>query len=105
MTQETLKRLHHFNHRPENWGLKDYAPGTKRKADDQWGGGHARRLLELAFTISFTCLLRVDEVLKIQSHDLILTDGGRKLRLTLPFRKTSQFGGASNCVLKETLWY
>jgi hypothetical protein len=97
MTQETLERLYHFNHRPENWSLKDYTPGTKKKADDHWGGGRARRLLELAFTIAFSCLLRVDEVLKIQSHDIISL-GERKLQLTLPFRKTSQFGGASDCV-------
>jgi hypothetical protein len=92
-----MEDLYHFNHRPENWNIKDYAPGTKKKADDQWGGGRARRLLGLAYIIAFNCLLRVDEVLKIQCQDLVLIPGN-KLRLTLPFRKTNQFGGASNCV-------
>lgn len=94
MTQETLKSLYDFNQKQENWVVKDYMPGMKKKASDQWGGGRARRLLGLAFTIAFSCLLRVDEVLKIQSHDIIRLDDHR-LQLTLPFRKTSQFGGAS----------
>jgi hypothetical protein len=56
----------------------------KKKASNQWGGGHAQWLLGLAFTIAFSCLLRVDEVLKIQSHDFIWLDNHR-LQLTLPF--------------------
>ena len=109
MTQETLNRLYHFNHRQENWDIKDYTPGTKKKASDQsqpeWGGGRARWLLQLAFAIAYTCLLRVDEVLKIQSHDLILLSE-RKLQLTLPFRKTDQYGGMSNCDQpNEMPWY
>ncbi|KAH9012933.1 hypothetical protein EDB85DRAFT_2221837 [Lactarius pseudohatsudake] len=92
MTQDTLKKLYDFNRRPENWDLKDYTPGTKKKDGDQWGGPRARRLLQLAFTLAFSCLLRVDEVLKIQSHDFVLLDP-HTLVLTLPFRKTSQFGG------------
>ena len=75
--------------------MKSYTPGTKNKAADQWGGGRARRLLQVAYTIAFTCLLRVDEVLKIQCQDIILLDDDR-MQLTLRFRKTSQFGGASN---------
>ncbi|KAH9032486.1 hypothetical protein EDB85DRAFT_1865142 [Lactarius pseudohatsudake] len=95
ITADTLKKLYDFNRRPENWDLKDYTPGTKKKDGDQWGGPRARRLLQLAFTLAFSCLLRVDEVLKIQSHDFVLLDA-HTLVLTLPFRKTSQFGGESN---------
>jgi hypothetical protein len=94
MTQETLKKLYKFNLKPENWTLKPYTPGTKHKAGDQWGGPRARRLLVLAYTLAFSCLLRADEVLKIQSHDLTLLDPDR-LELKLPFRKTSQFGCVS----------
>jgi hypothetical protein len=95
MSQGILEQMYTFNHRPENWDLKGYTPGTKNKADDEWGGPRARRLLELAYTLAFNCLLRVDEVLKIQSQDLVLlTD--KKLELTLPFRKTNQFGGVFN---------
>ena len=91
--------LYIFNHQPENWVVKKYSPGTKDKSGDQWGGARARRLLELAYTLSFLCLLRVDEVLKIQSQDLILLpsteDTPPRLQLTLPFRKTDQHGGMS----------
>lgn len=95
MTQETLRKLHEFNHKPVNWDLKDYAAGTKKEAGNQWAGGRARRLLQLAYTVAFSCLLRADEVLKILSHDFILLDDN-KLQLTLPFRKTNQYGGESN---------
>ena len=95
MLQETLKRLYIFNHLPENWDLKKYSPGTKDKASDQWGGARGRRLLALAYTLAFLCLLRVDEVLKIQSQDLIVLSP-TMLQLTLPFRKTDQVGGVSN---------
>jgi hypothetical protein len=94
LRQETLEKLYVFNRKAENWAVQDYTPGTK-KSPEQWGGGRARRLLQLAYTIAFTCLLRVDEVLKIQSDDFALLSKD-KLRLTLRFRKTSQFGGASN---------
>ncbi|KAH9011180.1 hypothetical protein EDB83DRAFT_2177140, partial [Lactarius deliciosus] len=77
-----------------------YTPGTKKKDGDQWGGPRARRLLQLAFTLAFSCLLRVDEVLKIQSHDFVLLDA-HTLVLTLPFRKTSQFGDIKPFVLHE----
>ena len=102
MAQDTLKSLYDFNLRSQNWDLKDYAPGTKEKAHTQWGGGRARRLLHLAYTVAFTCLLRVDEVLKIQSHDFILL-GDNKLQLTLPFRKTSQYAGVSDLLMAVVL--
>ncbi|KAF9232476.1 hypothetical protein BU15DRAFT_31114, partial [Melanogaster broomeanus] len=55
---------------------------------DDWGGGRARRLLQAAYTIAFLCLLRFDEVLKIQMHDISFFEDG--MILTLPFRKTHQ---------------
>ncbi len=85
MIQETLRRLYIFNHLPENWDLKEYSPGSQNKAGDQWGGACAQRLLGLAYTLAFLCLLRVDEVLKIQSQDLIVLDDPTQLQLTLPF--------------------
>lgn len=59
-----------------------------------WGGARARRLLHAAYTISFICLLRFDEVLRIQCHDIEVVSK-TCIKLTLPFRKTSQFGGTS----------
>ncbi|KAH9021450.1 hypothetical protein EDB85DRAFT_2188783 [Lactarius pseudohatsudake] len=85
-----LPNLYHFNSRVPVRDLR-HSPAKKSKADcNQWVGQNARRLLQLAFTLAFSCLLRVDEVLKIQCHDFIQL-GGDKLQLTLPFRKTSQF--------------
>ncbi|KAG1830945.1 hypothetical protein DFJ58DRAFT_719603 [Suillus subalutaceus] len=44
-------------------------PG-ERLSSHRWGGGRARRLLQAAYTLAFVCMLRFDEVLKIQAHDL-----------------------------------
>ena len=88
--------MHQFNTKPENWDIKDYVPGTRHKEDiaqKQWGLGRARRLLTLAYNLAFTCLLRFDEVLKIQAHDITVNTTNNCLEVRLPFRKTSQFGG------------
>jgi hypothetical protein len=87
--------MHQFNIHPKNWDIKDYVPGTRHTDDiakQQWGHGRARRLLTLAYNLAFTCLLRFDEVLKIQAHDIIVLSE-TCLEVKLPFRKTSQFGG------------
>ena len=63
----------------------------KGKSINTWGGGRARRLLQAAYAFSFLCLLRIDEVLKIEMHHIeFISD--TKIKLTLPFRKTHQFG-------------
>ncbi len=97
--------MYEFNIKPENWIIRDYTAGTCHKDDGtavkQWGLGRAHRLVTLAYNLAFTCLLRFDEVLKIQSHDLILLSEPAHLMVTLPFRKTNQFGGV--CVLKKSL--
>jgi hypothetical protein len=95
--QEILQSLYHLNRQPENWVIKDYAPGKRTQkgtaVNKLWGGGRAHRLLSLAYTLAFTCLLRFDEVLKIQSHDIRLREDNNTLEVSLPFRKTNQFGG------------
>ena len=56
-----------------------------------------RKCLRALYMLSFFTLLRVDEVLEIQSQNIswdMDTDGTPlSLRLTLPFRKTDQSGG------------
>ena len=87
--------MYHFNHQPENWATEEYAPRKRaEKQRDRWGGGRARRLLGAAYTIAFLCLLRFDEVLKIQMHDIKVLAPETSISLTLPFRKTDQHGGA-----------
>jgi hypothetical protein len=99
--------MYQFNTKPENWDIKDYTPGTRHKNDTeekQWGHSRSRRLLNLAYTLAFTCLLRFDEVLKIQAHDITIFQKTHntdvRLEVRLPFRKTSQFGGV--CVIYAT---
>jgi hypothetical protein len=89
-----LKKIYDFNHKPEHWDLKPVEFYRKRKGKNvnTWGGGRARRLLQAAYILSFLCLLRIDEVLKIEMHHVeFISD--TKIKLTLPFRKTHQFGG------------
>jgi hypothetical protein len=54
-------------------------------------------MIQCVYTIAFLCLLRFDEVLKIQAHHLEVIDKGRgEIKLTLPFRKTHKYGGTSH---------
>lgn len=70
-------------------------PKPSRLSNGYWCGPRGRRMLNLVYAFAFTCLLRIDEVLKIQFHDIEekMVDGKAVLQLTLPFRKTDQFGG------------
>ncbi|KAK0194664.1 hypothetical protein F5146DRAFT_1102115 [Armillaria mellea] len=61
---DILQVLYEYNHRPENWDT------SQSSNKDQWCGGNTRRLLQAIYLITFTCLLRIDEVLKIQAHDI-----------------------------------
>jgi hypothetical protein len=94
--QDILKKMYDFNHRSEYRDLKPVGFYRKNKDPHTWGGGRTRRLLMAAYSLAFLCLLQVDEVLKIQMHHIErLTD--EKIKLTLPFRKTHQFG-RKHCV-------
>jgi hypothetical protein len=60
----------------------------------QWAGGRMRRMLQAIYLLAFLCLLRFDEVLKIEIHQLEVVDRAKgHIKLTLPFRKTHQYGG------------
>ncbi|KAG1837856.1 hypothetical protein DFJ58DRAFT_734145 [Suillus subalutaceus] len=95
ITSEILLKLYHYNHLPENWTIRAYQPGERVRGGSgndlsRWGGGRVRRLLSAAYTVAFICMLRFDEVLKIQVHDLRVHD--TQIVLHLPFRKTHQNG-------------
>ncbi|KAG1723372.1 uncharacterized protein EDB91DRAFT_1162558 [Suillus paluster] len=105
ITSEILLKLYHHNRLPENWTVQPYQPGERKPAGgsrtsdslDNWGGGRVRRLLHAAYTVAFLCMLRFDEVLKIQVHDLRVANN--QVVLYLPFRKTHQNGGlCSICI-------
>src|SRR5260221_6376490 len=95
--QETLKPMYELNIKRDIWVTRTSTAGIRDKDDGtavkQWCLGRARHLVTLAYNLAFTCLLRFDEVLKIQSHDLTLLSEPSRLMVTLPFRKTNQFGG------------
>ncbi|KAG2124082.1 DNA breaking-rejoining enzyme [Suillus cothurnatus] len=98
ITSEILFKLHYHNHLPQNWTVQAYQPGRQKPAGglgtsknlECWGGGRVRRLLQAAYTVAFLCMLRFDEVLKIQVHDLCVEKNW--VVLYLPFLKTHQNG-------------
>jgi hypothetical protein len=103
--------MYDFNHQPKVWKVKDYTPGSRKQGPSrlhEWGGGRTRCLLFAIYTIALLCLLRFDKVLKIQAHDLEII-AETCIKLTLPFRKTSQFGGqlflflSDNCIHKDLM--
>ena len=67
--------------------------------DLHWGGARLRMMLQCIYTIAFLCLLRFDEVLRIELKDIEVVDKLKgHIKLTLPFRKTHQYGGLSFCL-------
>lgn len=96
-----MRKIYDFNHQDHIWKIKDYAPGTRKANVHEWGGGRVRRLLFAAYTIAFLCLLRFDEVLKIQAHYIIIISE-TCIEISLPFRKTSQFGGKHYVYFKDS---
>ncbi|KAF9472357.1 hypothetical protein BDN70DRAFT_938255 [Pholiota conissans] len=98
ITWTTLQMLYDYNHQPENWDPKVYDP-SHLSSLNQWGGPLARRELEAIYTIAFLCLLRSDEVLKIQLKHVSFSKDPPTMTLTLPFRKTHQDGGIKPFVL------
>ncbi|TRM67998.1 hypothetical protein BD626DRAFT_564873 [Schizophyllum amplum] len=83
ITSRVMRKLYVLNRRL-------YGPS---QADDL-----RARLLQCAYTLAFICLLRFDEVLRIQMQDLTFhADGSVELRL--PFRKTDKKGNITPFVL------
>ncbi|KAJ3970452.1 DNA breaking-rejoining enzyme [Lentinula raphanica] len=98
-----LEELYYFNKSPEFQQVQAYRPST-HKAPKEPLGIMGRTLLTLGYNIAFCGLLRIDELLKIQFQDLKMWEdpqtGQSKVTLTLPFRKTSQFGD-----IKPFVWW
>jgi len=98
VTQDLLYKLYHYNHQPSKWDIRPYAPSGAAtvtapsqgvvQVDSEamepeslsplhdWGGGRVRRLLQAIYTTAHLCLLRSDEVLKIQVHDMTFCEDG-----------------------------
>lgn len=100
-----LRRLYDFNMSFE----EDPGPDSrKRKAErrENWAGHSIRVMLLLIYIISFLCLLRFDEVLNIRWSwiQMELYKGRHRIKLSLPFRKTHQYGGEL-FFLSSALWF
>ncbi|KAG1745320.1 hypothetical protein EDB19DRAFT_1849392 [Suillus lakei] len=97
MDEPTLKALWVFNCAAER--NEHMRISRKRKAEhpEDWGGFLIRMMLYLLYLVSFLCLLRFDEALRITWSDVTFQGGFRstdfRVRLMLPFRKTHQQGG------------
>ncbi|PPR00572.1 hypothetical protein CVT24_005457 [Panaeolus cyanescens] len=95
-----LERLYDYNF-PIIKRAGNYQPGSRRPEHKsgihEWGGPTARCALQAIYLLAFLCLLRIDEVLKIQA-DQIDVDGD-KITLTLWYRKTHQYGDIKPFVL------
>jgi integrase len=85
-----MEKLYNFNHQAELWEVRNCVPSSRNAGS--WGGPLHHRLIQAIYTISYLCLLRINEVLKIRREHIKFEDNG-KVTLTLPFRKTHQFGG------------
>jgi hypothetical protein len=91
ITSAILKKLHEFNIQAE------MMPGSGTPAD-LWGSTALRRLLHCLYLLSFWCLLRYDEALRICCEDVMTEQHPTqprlfRLRINIPFRKTDQLGG------------
>ena len=94
ITSRDLERLYDINHSFPVYRLGEAPLGPN--GEKNWGGGRLRLMLQCIYTIAFLCLLRFDEVLKIQAHHLeVIDEGLGEIKLTLPFRKTHKHGGLS----------
>ncbi|KAJ3885536.1 DNA breaking-rejoining enzyme [Lentinula edodes] len=103
-TSDLLSKLFHFNNQPQFRDPQPFqstARNTPKNSQD-WASAQARSLLDLGYSLAFCGLLRIDELLKIQIHDIDFKEinGRWKLTLQLPFRKTSQFGA-----IKPFVWW
>ncbi|PBK83564.1 hypothetical protein ARMGADRAFT_1048412 [Armillaria gallica] len=95
--KDTLWRLYEHNHKPENWNNEHLSQGN-------WSGGNTQRLLQAVYLIVFTCLLRIDEVLNLQAHEVDVYDNEDDIgcmSITLPFHKNMPVGGIPPFVLQE----
>ncbi|KAF9442777.1 hypothetical protein P691DRAFT_626746, partial [Macrolepiota fuliginosa MF-IS2] len=93
-----MRQLYEYNTEPSQYSLIYASKHSQQDPaiDGNWAGPILQRLLYLAYTLAFTCLLRIDELLKITMDHVELDDEYdpycKTLKLTLPFWKTNQYG-------------
>lgn len=91
ITEEKIKQLYEENSKATLEALFDRA---NLQQDRSWGGPRKRLMMNLAYALSFLCLLRLDEVLNIRVENFHIHNiATGKLEIVLDFRKTQQAGG------------
>ncbi|KAJ6464719.1 DNA breaking-rejoining enzyme [Mycena vulgaris] len=94
ITEDILRSIYDFNTSDRRSAIQ---PGGGYVLADSWCGPMTRLMIQAASTISFACLLRFDEALRIQLSDIEFLSDKRGnitiVKLMLRSRKTSQFGG------------
>ncbi|KAF8177525.1 hypothetical protein K438DRAFT_1606316, partial [Mycena galopus ATCC 62051] len=89
ITPGILEQLYDFNN---DQGRSDPKPMGSVKSQ-RWDGARARLSTWNAYLFAFNCLLRVDEVLNMQAQDITKdSEDPEAIIVTLPFRKTHQYG-------------
>uniref|UniRef100_A0A0W0EVT3 Uncharacterized protein n=1 Tax=Moniliophthora roreri TaxID=221103 RepID=A0A0W0EVT3_MONRR len=93
ITADMIGKMFDFGRKPENSELKAQTQTHKNDNEDphKWAGLHFCRLLHFIYTISFVCLLRIDEALQIRFKDVEIIDD-HTIKLMLPFHKMNQTG-------------
>ncbi|KAG7094205.1 hypothetical protein E1B28_007812 [Marasmius oreades] len=101
ITADIIRKMYNYNTQEEHWNPSppQFAQSSQPMSSSTQKKTHLsprfRRLLHLAYTIAFLCLLRVDEVLNITFDQINIVqhdDGTIFMNITLPYRKTAQFG-------------
>lgn len=106
MPQDDIQKLYEHNIKPEHYNSAQWTSTGNIKADP---GPIGRRYLNFAYAVAFTCLLRIDEVLRIRHEHITLLPKNKhlqdRLKLVLDFRKTAQFGSTLVHLLREFKLY
>ncbi|KAG6826038.1 hypothetical protein H0H92_001351 [Tricholoma furcatifolium] len=94
ITSDVIRKMYIFNNCDRRNVIKAFTGPVPRgtKSLHNWGGARTRLLLQAVYTLAFMCMLRFDEVLKIQAHHIKIDCEKNIVQLSLPFRKTHQFG-------------
>jgi len=74
-----------------------HSPEVIGERGSDWGNANTRSMLHFLYLVSFWCLLRYDEALNIEFKQIEMdvgSDGITYLKISLPFRKTHQYGSA-----------
>lgn len=93
VTAQDIQAMYEFN--AKAYERYRQLPGSApASSDKEWGRERARRLVHAVITLSFVCLLRIDETLSLRVEDIDLQSPDPNcISIALQKRKTDPFGG------------